>query len=250
MSKKTIPAAFQRLAIVIDGVATRTVSAVDDLVRELRASGISDKVIKSRIETEIESGRVFSELRSFATARCPGFVGDMTFRFARDTLADRQRVIESLAEVRGKASGKRGGSSKESIAARTEVAGLVVERMQADITSAATPEDAARAEQILATYDESGIDITAFEGEELPEPPADADATDLYMWVAVEDKNTCDICAGNHGEVKTLAEWSNIGEPRSGACAGDQNCRCVLVPAGSLTDGEQTQIKDNGPITG
>lgn len=229
---------MRRMEIVIEGVANRTVSAVDDLVNELKASGVSDQVIKDRIMQEIEGGRALVELRSFATARVPGFVGDMTYRFARDTLAAKQAAIDALREQR------EGRQREDSPKVLEEIRG----RLEDDVATADDPDEKDRAEQILAPFDKSSIDITAFEAEELPELPPDEDLNALHLWVAVKDRNTCDICAGNHGQVKTLGEWSEIGEPRSGACMGDQSCRCVLVPAAALTEKDQKSIRDNGPV--
>ena len=219
------PAAIDRLEITIDGVASRTVSAVDDLVHELKTSGMNDAAIRARVMQEVEGGKVLSELRNFATARCPGFFGDMTFRFARDTLAAEQAAADALTSVR-----------QERIDA--------MEKMVIGLDG----EEKTRQEAILETYKAQGIDTTAFEGEELPEPPPDANLEDEYMWVAVEDNRTCDVCSGNHGEINTLGDWSAIGEPRSGACMGDQNCRCILVPTSAMSEGDQKEIRDNGPV--
>jgi hypothetical protein len=225
MKKKSNPAALERMAVVIQGVADRTVSAVNDLVAELKTTGMNDSGIRQRIIQELDGGTALAEMRRFATARCPGFVGDMTFRFARDTLASKQAAIDALNETR---------ESRQ-------------EAMEREVETS-DGEEKTRREAILEAYERQGIDITAFEGEELPEPPADADLTEKYMWVAIVDKNTCEVCEGNHGEVRTLEEWAEIGEPRSGACMGDQNCRCILVPESTMTDGDKQEIKDNGPI--
>ena len=86
----TTPGALDRLWISIKGIAGRTVSRVSDLIASMKATGAGDEAIKKRLLDEAEQGTMLSEMRNFATSRAPGFVGDMIFSFARDTLADRQ----------------------------------------------------------------------------------------------------------------------------------------------------------------
>lgn len=217
--------ALDRLNITIEGVTERTISRLNDLIRDLQASGASEEAIRQRIKLELVGGPVLAEMRSFATARVPGFIGDMAFRFARDTLATQQhRIDEALAEVK-----------KERLEAMTKE------------VKAADGTEKTRLQDIQDAYKRQGIDITAYQNE-LPEPPPDADLQDDYMWVAIVDSNTCSVCAGNHGAIKSLREWALIGEPRSGACVGEQNCRCILVPDNSLTRTDRQEIRDIGPL--
>jgi len=191
----------------------------------MRATGAGDEAIKKRLLDEAEQGTILSEMRNFATSRAPGFVGDMIFRFARDTLSDRQKRV---ADAYNKVKQDRIDSNEEKI---TDAAGAEKTRLQ----------------QIQESYIKQGIDTTAYQNE-LPEPPPDADLDDEYMWVAVVDNNTCAVCAGNHGAIKSLGEWSAIGEPRSGACYGEQNCRCILVPETVLSKTEKSEIRNLGPL--
>lgn len=219
------PTFLERMTITIQGIASRVVSRVSDLITRMKAAGVSDDVIRTRITSEAVNGSTLSEMRNFATAQVPGFVGDMAFRFARDTLSDKQRKVDdALKAVRDRRK----------------------DAMEKDAESA-TGATKTRIEEILNAYKKQGIDITAHK-EALPEPPPSAKLSDVYLWVAVIDTNTCSVCAGNHGKVKTLQEWSSIGEPRSGACVGESNCRCVLVPEISLTKSEQKEIRDMGPL--
>jgi len=218
----TTPAAIKRLEVIISGVAHRTVSAVDSLVEELRATGMGDKAINQRVQQELESGPVLAEMRRFATARAPGVMGDMVFRFARDTTALEARRAKDIAMFKQ----------------------IAADQKAADATPM-TDEQLAAVEK---TAREQNIDASAFLADEMPVPPADDDPEALYLWVAVEDRNTCETCAGNHGEVKTMSEWTDIGEPRAGACAGGENCRCVLVPTEAMTAEQRQKIVDAGPI--
>jgi hypothetical protein len=221
----TTPGALDRLWISIRGIASRTVSRVSDLIASMKATGAGDEAIKKRLLDEAEQGTILSEMRNFAASRAPGFVGDMIFRFARDTLADRQsRAKDAYDKVKQ----DRIESSQKKI---LDSAGVEKTRLQ----------------QIQDAYIKQGIDTTAYQ-DELPEPPPDADLEDEYMWVAVVDNNTCAVCAGNHGDIKTLGEWSAIGEPRSGACYGEQNCRCILVPETVLSKSEKSDIRSMGPL--
>lgn len=54
-----------------------------------------------------------------------------------------------------------------------------------------------------------------------------------FMWVAIEDANTCESCDERHGESKSMEEWQVEGLPRSPALICGAECRCelLLVPA-------------------
>lgn len=192
--------AFQGVKILIRGFAERIASSVNDWAFGMKENGASDRTITRRLKEEIETGRIIGEMKRFATAFVPGYVGELTARFGRDTLADRKRAQAIWDAPDGKES--------DALAA-------------------------------LDGINSQGVDTTAAEDirDDLDIPP-DADPDVLYYWVAIHDKNTCDVCDGNSREgAKTLSEWSDIGEPRSGACRGDTNCRCILVPADNLPTG-------------
>ncbi len=213
------PATVERLRIIIRGVSQRTASAVDSLVEELKTSGMSDAGIIARVNAEIETGKILSEMRNFATVRVPGVLADSVFRFARDTLSDKQKLLDRFKKIEATIATQNGEKP--------------------------TPEQTAAAREI---FDAENIDTTSWFEQPEMQPPPDADMEELYMWVAVEDKNTCSVCAGNHGAVDTLKRWAEIGEPRSGACLGDENCRCILVPVDSVTPEQQRSLADAGPI--
>lgn len=210
----TQAAAVKKMEIVVDGIAYRTVSALNDMVDAMRASGISDDVIRDRVRQELESGPVLAELRRFGAAKVPGFVGDMAFRFARDT--------QSLE-----------GTRKQ-----------VIADLEEELARQPTDDDRARVREALEAYRKQGIDVSAYSTEEFPEPPPDAPLDERYIWIAVLDKRTCSVCSGFHGEEKTLGEWAEVGEPRSGNCYGEDNCRCMLVPAGQLSKKDREVFRD------
>jgi hypothetical protein len=213
------PAAIKRLEAIIAGVAARTASAADSLVDELRTSGMSEASIIERVKAEMQAGKLLNEMRQFAGVRAPGIIADSVFRFARDTLSDRQKDIARFKEI------------------------------EADIEkrNAEPPSDEQMA-AVEAAMDSQGIDVSAWVADQEMSPPPDAILEDSYLWVAVQDNRTCSICEGNHGDVKTLSAWVDIGEPRSGACLGDQSCRCLLVAVDTMTSEQQSALKDMGPI--
>lgn len=207
-----IPGAFKRLWNKITGVAERTVSKIKEFIAGLFGSGASKTTIKDRITDEIKNGGPeLTDLQQFATKALPGFVTDAIFDAARDTLSARQLKIEALKK-------------------------LIAEK--ADIFD--TPE-------IKEIFDDQGIDPTAMI-QEILEIPTEPAPKEVFLWVAVEDKNTCPICADNHGRTKSLEEWAEIGLPRAGACFGGSACRCVLVPEIALDAQERQQIRDLGPL--
>ena len=198
--------AFGRsLAILIRGFAERTASAVNDWAMGMADGGASRQVIQRRLKEEIEAGRIIGEMKRFASSFVPGYVGTMAERFGRDTLANKKLAADLLAEVRA---GER------------------------------TPEDA---EAVKNALRKEGVDTSALgdaEDGQLPDIPPDTDLSARFYWVAIHDKNTCDVCDENSTRgALTLSEWVDIGEPRSGACRGEQNCRCILVPAEDLPAG-------------
>lgn len=198
--------AFGRsMGIIIRGFAERVASSVNDWVAGMTDSGASDDTIKRRLKEEIEAGRIIGEMKRFANSYVPGYVGTLAERFGRDTLANKKLAADLLAEVRA---GTRSREDAEAV------------------------KDALRAE---------GVDTSALgdaEDGQLPDIPPETDLNERFYWVAIHDKNTCDVCEDNSRlGAKTLGEWVDIGEPRSGACRGEQNCRCVLVPADDLPAG-------------
>lgn len=54
---------------------------------------------------------------------------------------------------------------------------------------------------------------------------------DAWIWISVEDANRCEDCAERDGEVKTWAEWEELGLPGMGTTVCDWRCRCSLEPA-------------------
>lgn len=194
------------LKVIIQGIAQRTASAVNDWIFGMKNTGMSDAKIKARLGEELEVGRIISEMRRFATANVPGYTGELLHRFGRDTLMDDLKIREADAILASQ--GKR-------------------TRVETDNAAAAK-----------TAWEKQGIDTTSWTEGKLPDPPPDADLNEVFKWIAVMDSNTCGICGGNHGREKTLREWSEIGEPRSGACRGERNCRCMLIPTGVVKSGD------------
>lgn len=207
-----IPGAFKRLWGKITGTAERTVSKIKEFITGLFSTGASEKTIKTRLDDEIKNGSTeLSELQQFATKILPGFITDAIFDTARDTLTDRQKKIEALKDL---------------------------------IAQKASELDAPELDKI---FKEQGIDATAMLPEQL-DIPVEALPSELFVWLAIEDKNTCDICGNNHLVIKTLEQWADVGLPRAGACRGGSYCRCILVPSNVLSDDEKTALSDLGPL--
>lgn len=195
------------MLLVIKGIASRVSSAVNDWVFGMKETGMGDSKVKMRLIEDLEASRITNEMLKFAQVRIPGYVGELTNRFARDTLSDeykRQQQNAQQAEAIIAGLHKKGNENTQDV------------------------------EDVVKTWEKQGIDTSAWEEGQLPSVPPSADLNDLYTWIAIEDKNTCEVCDANHGETKTLKEWAEIGEPRSGACAGEQRCRCLLVLADTI----------------
>ena len=208
-----IPGAFKRLWDKITGVAERTVSKVKEFIAGLFGTGASQKTISERLETEIkDGGPELTDLQQFANKALPGFVTDAIFDAARDTLAARQLKIDALKKL------------------------IAEKAIELD-----SPE-------IKEIFEDQNIDASAMLQKQV-EIPVEPSPKALFLWVAIEDKNTCPICADNHGRTKSFEEWAAIGLPRAGACFGGSYCRCILVPENSLDDQEQAALREFGPIS-
>jgi len=190
------------MKILIRGFAERVASSVNDWAFGLTEAGADSEVVVDRLRDELKGGRVLGEMRRFATAFVPGYTGEIVNRFGRDTLADKKLAKSLLDEVR------------------------------------MTREERQAAEEAKRNLEEPDRIPWTVDEEALPEIPPDADLDQLYYWVAIHDANTCEVCEGNSElGAQTLRDWAEIGEPRSGACAGEWRCRCVLVPADDLPEG-------------
>lgn len=185
------------LLILIQGIASRVASAVNDWVFGMKQTGMNDAAIKTRLAQEIEAGRIITEMKNFAQAFVPGYAGDLVRRFGRDTVAQRIKDMRTRD----------------------------FERIRLEDT----PESRRRIEEL-----EKKILIDAYnEGELLPVPP-ESDMGQKYIWISVRGKNTCWPCWNRHGEEKTMEGWINAGVPRSNFCLGGWRCRCELVPMEAL----------------
>lgn len=57
----------------------------------------------------------------------------------------------------------------------------------------------------------------------------------LWDWVGISDNKICDDCLErNNMEARTKSEWAEMGLPGEGATVCGANCRCVLMPVGTL----------------
>ena len=60
-----------------------------------------------------------------------------------------------------------------------------------------------------------------------------------FDWVGIGDSKICDDCLErNNMPPKPFGEWAAIGLPGEGATACNKNCRCILLPVGSLEKGK------------
>lgn len=199
--------AVDRLEAAIRGAADNTRARINEAVEQMQLSGMATDAIRERLQDDLDNGgKITSDLRNFATARVPGWTYDLLTRFGNDTLADFRKREEQRMVDEAKFTEKAYESRKNAL---TET-NIILE--------------------------ESGVDVTQLKDNEFFRPPEDTPLNSKWLWVAVVDNNTCDICEANNGEVKTLQEWIEIGQPRSGVCAGAERCRCVLVPADAAKD--------------
>jgi len=197
--------AVERLEIVIQAAAAKARATVGEAVQQMRGTGMKESAIRDRLQADLdEGGQLMADLRNFAAAKVPGWTGDIVSRFANDTLSDFER--------------------RQAYRKRTEE----------EKAEKSAPERQAALDQQKELIEKAGVDVGNLTLDDKPEPPPDAPLTSEWRWVAVLDANVCGVCEGNHGRVKTLREWAEIGEPRSGTCAGAERCRCILIPEDSL----------------
>lgn len=57
----------------------------------------------------------------------------------------------------------------------------------------------------------------------------DGDTTKELMWIAEDDKFTCENCLPRSGEIDTFEGWAKRGNPGASVCLGGDSCRCDLV---------------------
>ena len=68
--------------------------------------------------------------------------------------------------------------------------------------------------------------------------------TRLWDWLGIADNVMCDTCRRNHFDVpKTYEEWQRVGLPGAGNTECQENCRCTLIPAGSMQKPENGIIR-------
>lgn len=59
-----------------------------------------------------------------------------------------------------------------------------------------------------------------------------------WVWVSVQDEETCESCDPRHGIEQSLGDWEREGKPGSAALVCQANCRCELVPIRPADEGE------------
>ena len=50
------------------------------------------------------------------------------------------------------------------------------------------------------------------------------------MWIAVPGHEICDDCLDRAGQIKTIAEWEQLGLPGDGKTKCGADCYCILEP--------------------
>ena len=63
----------------------------------------------------------------------------------------------------------------------------------------------------------------------------------FYVWIA-KLRRSCESCEELHGEVKSEAEWDDIGRPRSGNTLCGENCECDLVTVPATAEDTRRRI--------
>lgn len=68
----------------------------------------------------------------------------------------------------------------------------------------------------------------------------------LWDWLGIVDGKICDDCLQRHHmPAMSWEKWEAIGLPGSGATICGQNCRCILVPSGSIKKEDGGFIRKN-----
>ena len=52
--------------------------------------------------------------------------------------------------------------------------------------------------------------------------------SEKMMWVAVSGHDICDDCLERAGQIKTIAEWEELGLPGDGKTKCGEDCYCIL----------------------
>lgn len=186
------------LLVVIQGIAKRVSSAINDWVFGMKETGMNEDAIRKRLVQEIARGKLIGELKNFATGYVPGFTGELLERFGRDTVSER---IKAMREF----------------------------KFTGDVKGLDTPESDATKRKW-----EQYVNTQAYNEGDFLTPPEPLELDTVYAWISVRGKNTCLECWNRHGQEKTMEEWIKDGLPRSNVCEGGFRCRCKLVEIEAL----------------
>lgn len=163
-----------------------------------------NSVISVEKTQTVTTPKLTIELNHSFKAGAPGYTGEMKFRFSDSERSEKTKeILESFREKL-----KRGP-------------------------------DPLRFLEAIKEYSELGIGLS---GPEAFEIPFDANMKETYVWISLMNYSTCENCSKQHGKVKSLNSWSNIGEPRCGNCATEHLCNCILFPAFKVDENIQKNI--------
>lgn len=227
---------LSRLLITIEGIAERTVSRILEIMTTMRSNGLTDEEIRAQVTELLTRGGAdnpLTEMQNFAKASVPGYVGEMTYMFARDTIADRTTRVKTAYEAAKLLLDK--GIAQPSTPLPpgtiyvTEDGEFLIDKSIQKILD----------DKVALLNDEGDIELI---------PSTEPKEGDKFLWMAVIDGATCPNCIGVHGDIQTMEYWIANGLPQSWFCYGHSRCRCVLIPQVALSASDVEYLKKTGPL--
>ncbi len=74
------------------------------------------------------------------------------------------------------------------------------------------------------------------------------DLSKVWIWITVNDRESCQDCKKRHGEIKTMNKWESLGLPGSGKTKCGDSCRCLMFRLDLFKSMEHDCFKDDPKI--